>query len=173
MKATASCLCSYNIHSNLHDPFIPDLIQQEFSKMSASFTFSSVGDIIAICQIFCALGRALGDSRRYAQEYREPYARPRDRYKNFNAGGLFRGRVRPLRSVDGIQVVALWQTCASSPQMEELNRCTKLIVNQCSKEIIEFRLSFTSRNSTKIIRDYFRKIEWMATQKMREAANGH
>ena len=57
--------------------------------------------------------------------------------------------------------------------MEELNRCTKLIVNQCSKEIIEFRLSFTSRNSTKIIRDYFRKIEWMATQKMREAATGH
>jgi hypothetical protein len=57
--------------------------------MSASFAFGNVGDIIAICQISCALGKALSDSRGSAQEYR----------KLCTTGGLFRGYDPSLRSL--------------------------------------------------------------------------
>lgn len=39
--------------------------------MSAAFTFGSLGDIIAICQIAWSLGKALTDSHGSAKDYQD------------------------------------------------------------------------------------------------------
>jgi hypothetical protein len=56
-------------------------------------------------------------------------------------------------------------TCAV-PEMDELDRTTKLIVNQCGNDMIQsyertrkFEISFISLKAANTIRDNFRKIE--------------
>ncbi|KAI0875786.1 hypothetical protein GGS24DRAFT_272331 [Hypoxylon argillaceum] len=119
--------------------------------MSASFTFGSFGDIIALTQIAVQLGRALSASRGSAKEYQ-------DLRQDLD------GFVKVLTLV-----IATYQQYEQSPWLCGLGATTKSVVDECTtllQDALEgwsykYRESLTIGGSRNRVKDTYRKIQWL------------
>ncbi|KAH8774771.1 hypothetical protein F5883DRAFT_547581 [Diaporthe sp. PMI_573] len=126
--------------------------------MAAAFTFGSLGDILAICQIGVSLGKAISDKRGSAKDYQE-----------------FRNDVDSLVQVL-MQVAATYE---ASPFMADLARTTKSIVDECGTIMQEelsrlhgkYHDSLQPGGSGSKTRDTYKKVEFSVTErgKLQEA----
>ncbi|KAH6682232.1 hypothetical protein F5X68DRAFT_233950 [Plectosphaerella plurivora] len=114
--------------------------------MAASFSFGSVGDIIALCQIAVELGRALDDTRGSAKEYQDLQQ------------DLF----------DFVNVIAAYQQYQSSPWMQGLGHVVQDVVEQCTAVLEGARDSWLRKygkhlrpsGSGSWVKDTYKKVKW-------------
>ncbi|KAB5550919.1 hypothetical protein GE09DRAFT_154848 [Coniochaeta sp. 2T2.1] len=117
--------------------------------MSAAFSFGSLGDIIAICQLAYEFARALHDSTGSAKEYQE------------------------LREdVDGSTqlLLQLMATCEedSSGLLQDIDNLTKSAITDCATTLREaldrfekYDISLRSGGSGNRLKDAFGKLKWL------------
>ena len=118
-------------------------------KMSAGFTFGSVGDIVSLCIIIKDLVKALDDSRGSSSEYQEV--------------------IRELWALERVlmEVELLWKTCESTIELNALRVTAHRVVDQCRGSIEKFLQrvkkyapSLRNGGSGSIIRHFTMKIRW-------------
>ncbi len=135
--------------------------------MSASVTFGSVGDIIAICIIIKDLVKALDDSKGSSAEYQEV--------------------IRELWALDRVllEVELLWRTCESTNELNALRETANRMADQCRrsiegflKKVKKYRPSLGGGGSGSVLRDTTMKIRWQVSHadeltKFRAEINAH
>ncbi|PVH74770.1 hypothetical protein DL98DRAFT_519012 [Cadophora sp. DSE1049] len=119
--------------------------------MSASITFGSIGDLIAVSQIAWSLGKALKDSRGSVKEYKQLGKELEDFSNVFQ------------------QVVALWQNYEDCLELEKLVAISKTVAKDTLDILTTFRdklnkkygKSFDPKGSGNCIKDTGKKIFWL------------
>lgn len=139
------------------------------AAMAASFSFGSVGDIIALCQIAVELGRALNDTRGSAKEYQ--YLQ-QDLFDFVNVLGQVLHHIevqgRSTNINDSSQVIAAYQQYQSSPWMQGLGQVVQNVVGQCTTVLEGARDSWLRKYGTYLrtngsgnwAKDAYKKITW-------------
>ncbi|KAF9877565.1 hypothetical protein CkaCkLH20_04700 [Colletotrichum karsti] len=120
--------------------------------MSAAFTFGSLGDILTLCQIGMALGKAVGSSQGSAKTYQ-----------------ALKTNVDSFVQIL-IKVIAAIQEREHTEWMSDLDAIIKQTVNSCADDMREalahFRARYerdlgdTGQKSSNIIRTGLKKVEF-------------